>query len=303
MSKKIVQIISEWREKGLGLEVEVLLCHVMQCTKSELFLKRDCALSDVLSPDAEVLFEEYLVRLESGEPLAYICQQKEFYGREFSVTSGVLIPRPETEQLVEVTLAQVYKLYEGGLKHINIVELGYGSGCICVTLTLELLEYQKSHRDFTFKMYGTDISGSAYECAVMNLLSYKLESVVDLRVGNDLFEPFLQSGEKFDVIVANLPYIPDDSPEVEANVRRFEPHEALFGGRDGFDIYRRMLQQIVEYSYTPAFVCIEIGYEQGEIATREMSTVFPDAEIEVLKDLSGFDRLVTVCLDKNLTSA
>jgi len=224
-------------------------------------------------------FFELLQQRRTGVPVAYLVQEREFYSLPFRVASSVLIPRPETEQLVELAISQL-----SCKPAPKILDLGTGSGCIAITLALELRK-SKTHAAVT----GVDISAQALEIARSNALRLGAEGI-----------QFYQSSwlesvhEIFDLIVANPPYIPVDDPNTSSDTC-FEPKIALFSGVDGCDAYREILKTVRSHLKSDGIFIGEHGINQGA-CVRELAVRggFRVDCVQTHQDLTGRDRFV-VC--------
>lgn len=207
----------------------------------------------------------------SRYPLAYIIGEKEFFGLAFVVSSAVLVPRPETEILVEECLK---RLGDGSL----IADVGTGSGAIAVAVAVNLPNA---------KVYATDSSEEALKVARANVEKHGVADRVCI-VGGDLLEPLIETGLEFDAIVSNPPYIPTGAIEsLESEVRQ-EPIQALDGGTDGLDAYRRLFPQA---ALLAKMVAVEIGIEQADPVT-QIAREAGWAHVEVVRDLAGIERVV-----------
>jgi release factor glutamine methyltransferase len=256
---------------GAGrIDAELLLAHCLGKDRTALY--RDAL--DRLTPQQEDSFLALLERRGKGEPLAYITERKEFMGNEFFVKPGVLIPRPDTELMVE----KVAELYTD---RQTLVDVGTGSGAIAISLAL-LLNWKQ--------VYAIDISSAALEVARHNALRHGLEERIAFIQG-DLLTPILKIKDlEIDFITANLPYIPTgEIPGLMADVRDYEPLLALDGGQDGLDFYRRLIFQAREILKPGTYLLMEITSGQGEILERIMA---PEWSLEVFDDLAGRERLV-----------
>ncbi len=211
-------------------EASLLLRHATGLSKAAL-------LASPNSPAPEAL-EGLLARRLRGEPVAYIVGSREFYGREFAVSPAVLVPRHETETLVDAAL---FRSLEPGSR---VLDVGTGSGCLAVTLALERPD---------LKVFASDVSQSALDVAVGN--AARLGARVDLRAG-DLFEPW--GGERFDLMVSNPPYVAVGD-ELPAEVAGFEPEVALYAGEDGLAFYRRLASEAAGYLDSEAALLLEAG--------------------------------------------
>jgi release factor glutamine methyltransferase len=252
------------------LECELLLRHVLGISRTQLYLDLDRA----LNPEEEEAFRQLLGRRLSGEPAAYITGHREFYGLDFYVDPRVLIPRPESELLVEeaLRLAKEHPLSA-------IAEVGTGSGAIAVSLALNLAEA---------RIYATDISAPALEVARLNCQKHGVIDRVCLLHG-DMLEPL---PEPVDLAVANLPYV----RRSELAGMRFEPRLALDGGWDGMGKIRRLCRQVGGKLRPGGFLLLEVGQGQGKGVTNLLNTLFPTAKIKLLPDLSGIERVVSLSL-------
>lgn len=226
------------------------------------------------SEEQQLAFESMILRRTALEPAAYIIGHKEFMGLEFQVGPGILIPRPDTEILVESSIETIkkYKLH-------NSVEVGLGSGCISVSLA--------KYTDVN--CYGTDISQTALETAQKNARLNGVNEKVFFFKG-DLFTGLPDI--KFDMIVSNPPYIRRlDMEELMPDVREYEPYTALCGGDDGLDFYRRISRDGFKLLKNRGFILYEIGYDEAaEVTDILEKNGFKD--IEVINDLSGLNRVI-----------
>lgn len=221
--------------------------------------------------------ESLLIRLSNFEPLQYITGQAEFYGREFIVSPDTLIPRPETEELVENIITFLAK-YSGG----KVLEIGVGTGCIIHTLALECPDYSYQ---------GVDISEGALEVAKKNKEKYKLNNV-SLYLSDVFQEVSLQ---KFIAIISNPPYIDVSEKNVmDESVLRFEPELALFAEDKGLAIYRNIAENLENYLLEEGQAFFEIGFKQGKVVQQLFKQYCPNREVSIHKDLSGNDRMIIV---------
>lgn len=231
----------------------------------------------------ETLYNEFqtgIKRLGSGEPLQHILGYEWFYGYKFKVNEDVLIPRPETEELVANILAD-YDEYFSDKENVYVADIGTGSGAIAISLKKE---------EPKLNILASDISEKAIAVASENALSN--DANVSFCIG-DMVQPFIERDYKVDILVSNPPYIPSEE-ELEDTVKDFEPHVALFGGNDGLKFYRVIFEQSQKILNDKAMLAFEIGYNQKEALTNEAKKYFPDARIEVLKDMNGKDRMLFI---------
>lgn len=252
------------------LESELLLRHALNISRTQLYIE----LERELSPQEEKTFWRLVERRRNGEPTAYITTRREFYGLDFYADPRVLIPRPESELLVEVALglAQNHPLS-------TIAEIGTGCGAIAISLALELPET---------RIYATDISAPALEVALLNCQKHGVADRVYLLQG-DMLEPLFKP---VDLIIANLPYV----KESELAGIKFEPRLALDGGSEGTERIRQLCRQVDSKLSASGFLLLEIGQGQREAVTNFLYTLFPDGEIEATPDLSGIERVIHLSL-------
>jgi len=253
------------------LDAKVLLTHALGMTGAQLFTHPRRQLSSTELTDYRQLIE----RRAQREPLAYIVGHKEFYGLDFFVDTRVLIPRPETELLVE-------KAIEISQRQSVIADVGTGSGAIAVSLAVHLPQAL---------IYATDVSSAALEVAARNCRRHGVQDRVHLLQGR-LLEPL---PGPVDLIVANLPYVSEvEWAQLPPEIRCYEPREALYGGPDGLDHIRRLLAQARGYLKPGGSILLEIGATQGEAVVALTRRHFPTAEAEIIKDYAGLDRVVMV---------
>ncbi len=251
------------------LEAEVLLAHVLEISRTMLLTHPERALTANQLNDYRTLVH----RRTSGYPLPYLTGHIEFYGLEFEITPEVLIPRPETETLVDLAIAR---------RPATAVDVGSGSGCIAVSLAVNLPEST---------ICAIDISPAALAVARRNVERHAVSAQVRLMVG-DVLSP--RPGP-VDLIVSNPPYIPtSERASLPASVRDHEPRLALDGGVDGLRIIQRLLAQAPVALKPGGGLLIEIGADQGEAASRLAHTFFPQAAVHIHPDLAGRDRVLEV---------
>jgi len=269
-------------QPGARLDVQVLAGHVLGVDRSALYAHPERE----LAAEQERQFVALLERRKRGEPVAYLVGHEEFFGRDFLVDRRVLIPRPETELLVEVALRTIGEMFANGRAPL-VADIGTGSGIIPITLALEepRLPY----------LYACDVSGEALAVARINCQRHGVEQRVRLLQG-DLLAPL---PEAVDLLIANLPYVGSEEREALApDVRDYEPHMALFGGPQGLDVLRRFLIETQQPGKLKAgaLLLLEIGYQQKEPLRRLLVTLWPSAKITFEKDYAGWDRLLKVAL-------
>ena len=206
-----------------------------------------------VTQDQQAAYDALIQRRAANEPIQYITGEQEFYGLALRVTPAVLIPRPETELLVEAVLTEVK---QGGLKSaLRILDVGTGSGAIAIALAHNLPSAQ---------IIAVDLSGTALEVAVVNTARHQLMDRIQF-IESDLLEGLASDGLPFDVIVSNPPYVPaNDRASLHPQVRDYEPGVALFAGADGLDIYRRLIPQARAALLPNGLLALEIGHGQRE---------------------------------------
>ncbi|ATO27275.1 peptide chain release factor N(5)-glutamine methyltransferase [Bacillus atrophaeus] len=262
---------------------ELLLMNDIGMDRSKLF----ASLQDPLSEDELYRFKRHVEMHKEGVPVQYIIGKESFYGRVFIVNDDVLIPRPETEEVVLHLLEKQKRVFPEG-EPLRVIDVGTGSGAIAVTLALE-----NKH----FSVSAIDISKEALQIAAEN--AERLGAKVDFFEG-DLLEPFIKEGKKADIIVSNPPYISEEEMADLSNVVRFhEPLHALTDGGDGLRFYKRFMEDIPRVMNDKALVVFEIGWKQGDAVKEMFLRTFPNAEVEVLKDINGKDRTVCALIQKS----
>lgn len=260
------------------LDAQVILAHVLGVERSWLFAHHEYELPAARA-DA---YAALIMRRMRHEPVAYLVGRKEFYGLEFAVDQRVLIPRPETELLVDAVLDAIELR---NLAHPKIADVGTGSGAIAIAVAANCP---------TARIYATDLSADALAVARQNVEHLDAHQQVGLLLG-DLLAPL---PEKVDIIVANLPYISSDVfPKLMLDVREFEPQLALESGPAGLDAITRLLEQAGAYLLPGGVILLEIGHDQGALVEQLAQTLLPTAHnIRVRQDYHGQDRLVTITL-------
>ncbi len=263
-----------------SLDAEVLLAYVLGEDREYLIAWSE----KEVAKDFILLFTEYEKRAISGEPVAYIVGKKEFYGLDFFVDERVLIPRPETEMMVAEVLGYLKENSERK-NHWKILDVGTGSGNIAVSIA-------KNLEDLALEIEAVDVSEEALEVARVNAAQHGVDDKIHFFQG-DLLE-FAEEGEKFDVIVANLPYIGTMRNNfVEGNVKKYEPNSALFGGADGLALYKKLFQQIHDKKVRFDAMFGEFGDGQRE-ELKELLNKYFEQSWRIEKDLAGIDRLFVV---------
>lgn len=222
----------------------------------------------------------YLERVLKKEPIQYILGYTYFYGNKILVDNNVLIPRFDTENLVEI----ISKDFND--KKCNIADVGTGSGCIAISL-------KKLNSNFSF--FASDIEEKAIELAKKNASINHVS--IDFLVG-DMLEPYVKSGIKLDIIVSNPPYIDYEDEEVELGVRKYEPSIALFAQNNGLKYYEEILKNAPKVLNNNGVIYFEIGYKQKKDVIELVQKYYPgNNEIKTYKDLSGLDRVIKISLN------
>ena len=261
------------------LEAEVLLINILQMPRHRIYAYQE---QELTSQQGEVL-ARLLERRLKREPLAYLLGRKEFYGIDLAIGPGVMIPRPETELLVEQTLFMALMHMEAG--EIVIVEPGTGCGAISINLAIHLP---------MARIYATELYPGALKLAEYNVAAHNVADRITLLQG-DLLEPVQ---EMADVIVANLPYVSSDQIATLQPEIQWEPREALDGGADGLDVIRRLLHQAQHKLKQSGVMILEIDPHQVGPLNELASQLFPNAVVTTEQDLSRHDRICIVDLSR-----
>jgi release factor glutamine methyltransferase len=257
-----------------NLEAEVLLRHALQYDRANFY----ASLREQLSSGKLEIVKNLVNRRTQGEPLAYITQHKEFYGLDFCVTPAVLIPRQETELLVDEALKFATTKGEG---NISVADVGTGSGAIAISIAVNL-----PHA----KVYATDCSGEALEIADFNRRKHEVADRITILKG-DLLAPMPQP---VDLIISNPPYISSDLlPGLAPEVRR-EPRTALDGGKEGLEVISRLLEQAPARLNAGGSMLVEISPEQTTAVSEMAMAQFPIADISYANDLMDLPRCIHV---------
>lgn len=234
---------------------------------------------DILTTEQLERFNKLVERRASGEPLQYITGKQDFYGREFTVTPAVLIPRPETELLVEIALA-IMKDLESPV----LCDVGTGSGCIAVSLLCELPDALAT---------TVDISQAALDVAEINATAHGVEERISFQI-SDLFESLDAEYDRFEVVVSNPPYIADSAiATLQREVREHEPITALASGTDGLDHIRRLLLETPVWLQPSGHLVFEMGFDQSETVKRIVDPAVWEI-VEIRPDLQGIPRIAVL---------
>ena len=261
------------------LECVLLLAYLLDVDKTYIYIHNN----EEVPSSVEDKYFSLIDERRKGYPIQYILKEKEFMGISFYIEEGVLIPRPDTEVLVQYVLDYIDEKYKEG--DIKIVELGTGSGCI----SLSIAYYNKN-----VFVYSVDIDKKANAVAEENSRRLKLSDRVKILEG-DLFQGIKNMGLKnsVDIIVSNPPYIPEDEIfGLQDEIKKYEPLWALDGGEDGLNYYRRIIPQSKEYLKNRGILVFEMGFDQGR-KIKELMEKGNFRNINILKDLQGLDRVIT----------
>lgn len=265
-----------------NVPVETVMLYLVELTQKEsynLYMNYENEVSEELL----VEFEKGMERILKHEPVQHVIGYSWFYGYKFLVSKDVLIPRPETEELVGYILQAIDNRFDCST-NLKVADIGTGSGAIAISLKKEIDKLDVS---------ATDISKEAIEVAKQNASLNEVD--INFMVG-DMLEPFKNKETKLDILICNPPYIPSDEV-LEDFVSEHEPHVALFGGEDGLKYYRRIFEECKTVLNPKSFMAFEIGYNQKEVLTLELNKTLPSVSFEFLKDINGKDRMLFVYFD------
>jgi len=278
--QKSREVLAKANIEDASLEGEILLRHVLQIDRAQLYSDLNREMS---APQADRLWQ-LVQRRRQGEPTAYITGHCEFYGLDLCVDRRVLVPRPETELMVEKALALARSLH-----FKSAADIGTGCGDIAISLALNLPRLE---------VYAIDISAEALEVARLNCQKHGLTDRIRLLHG-DMLAPL---PGPVDLITANLPYV--TGPELSrSGLAAFEPRLALDGGGDGLDKIRKLCLQAGDKLRPHGVMLLEIGQGQGQAVTDLLRRYFPSAAVEITPDLQGIERVISLCLTANRTTA
>lgn len=274
------QVLREAKERlyaaGQGEQAaQLLMLELANLEAHNLYMEYD----EEVPQDLLEAFEAGIRRMEQGEPLGHVLGFEWFYGYRFKVNPDVLIPRPETEELVANILAAYDECFDG--QDVDVIDVGTGSGAIAIALRKEEAHLQVTASDISEQAVAVARKNAADNAADMTFLT------------GDMLEPFIEAGIRCDILVSNPPYIPVHE-QMEHSVVDFEPHVALFGGEDGLKFYREIFANAHRVIKEKAILAFEMGYDQGERLRALAKEHFPDARVEIIKDLSGKNRMLFV---------
>jgi len=264
------------------LAAELLLMHVLERDRSWLYAHPEFE----LSPEDAAAYAQLIERRGEGVPTQYLTGRQEFWGLEFEVGRGVLIPRPETEHVIEVALD---RLGARRAEPLRIADVGTGSGCIAIALARELPRAE---------IVATDISGAALDYAQRNAVRHRVSNRIQF-LRTDLLEAIEapnRAQSRFDLIASNPPYVGrGDAASLPREVREHEPAEALFAGDDGLEIYPALIEQAARKLASNGILVFELGYNGAQYVGSLLSA--PRwSDLRVTRDLAGIDRVVSAKL-------
>ena len=272
---KLAQLFSDFEEELIrqGEEAESL-SFVYRSLKNLTFTDFVFALQQEVTDEEKLFVEEIYQQLAAHKPAQYIIGYADFFGMHLTVDERVLIPRPETEELVELILAENHE------ENLKVLDIGTGSGAIALALA--------KNRP-AWSVTAADISQNALDLASENAKNQNLQIFLKKS------DCFTEISEKYDIIVSNPPYISrEDESEVGLNVLHSEPHLALFADEDGLAIYRRIAEDAKDYLKDGGKIYLEIGYKQGQSVPELFRKHLPEQRVRTLKDQFGQDRMVVV---------
>jgi release factor glutamine methyltransferase len=263
------------------LSAELLLSHVLACPRIKLYTEYERPLTEQELSRMRTLVQ----RASDEEPIAYLTGRAHFFNLEFEVTRDVLIPRPDTETLVENVLQTVR--HQPGMESPRVIDLCTGSGCIAAAI---------AHHLTTATVLAIDISPAAVRVARQNVERLGLNDRITVEEG-DLFSPLqhMVDVQPFHLIVSNPPYIrTGDMASLDRSVREYEPLQALDGGLDGLTLHRRILDEAADRLLPGGRVFLEIAFDQGDLAREVGGSYEAFDEVRILKDFGGRDRVLTL---------
>ena len=273
---KSIQFFKDKKIETARLDAEILISHALKIPRIQLYVKYDQPLDE----NEMTACREFVRRRSLGEPVAYITEEKGFYGLNFKVKSGVLIPRPETELIIDEVLADHKK--QSPNEKVRILDLGSGTGCIGLSILKNIPQSE---------LVTIERSPAAFEILTENIKSLELNDRVKAIHGDVLkvdIAPFAQ----FDYIVSNPPYIDQADKETEQFVKKFEPHEALFSPDQGLSDIKSWATRYCHLVKPNGLILFEMGYQQGSVAKAHFESLQKFKSVDVIKDLSGLDRII-----------
>ena len=278
------EVVSKYKKEcdKFDVPVETVMIYLVELTQRDrvnLYMDFESEMPFDLLKE----FEEGMNRVLNHEPVQHVIGYSWFYGYKFEVNPNVLIPRPETEELVAYVLNRIDDRFKK-VKQIDICDVGTGSGALAIALKKE---------ENKLNMFASDISEKALEVAKKNAFNNGAEISF---VSGDMLEPLIIAGIKLDVLVCNPPYIPYEE-KLEDFVYNHEPHVALFGGEDGLKFYRSIFENCKKVLKNKSFMAFEMGYNQKEAMSELIHTILGDVQYEFINDINNKNRMLFIYFD------
>lgn len=265
--------------KTFNLDVQILLEEIIAKDRAFTYSHPDFLITNT----EYARFRRYIRRRKTGEPIAYILGHKEFYDLDFLVNKNVLIPRPETEQLVEWGIKYIKKQSTPSGEAVTVLDIGTGSGCIVIALSV-------NSQLLPVKYMATDISQKALAVAKKNVKKINAQNITFLK-SNLFYNPRLKS-KVFDLIIANLPYVPY-STKIDKSIS-LEPSDAIFANNNGTSIIKKFLDQAKDCIKKDGLILLELDPRNAMAIKNYAENYFPKAEIDLKKDLAGLNRYILI---------
>lgn len=273
----LIQTQKQVESAGYSSQIALLyLVELLNAKNQNLYLQME----EEIDLEIENQYKQGIQRMLENEPYAYVLGYSWFYGYQINVNEHVLIPRPETEELV-ANILQTYDAIFEDHKQVKVADIGTGSGAIAIALAKE---------EANFEVIASDISEQAIHVAKENANMHEVK--IDFYVGN-MLDPLIEKNIKVDILISNPPYIPEDE-EMEQSVVDFEPHVALFGGKDGLRYYKEIFINCKNVLNKNGFMAFEMGWNQKKAMIDLLKQYLPEAKYEIKKDINGKDRMLFV---------
>ncbi len=273
---KSIQFFKDKKIETARLDAEILVSHALKIPRIQLYVKYDQPLDE----NEITACREFVRRRSLGEPVAYITEEKGFYGLNFKVRSGVLIPRPETELIIDEVLADHKK--KSTTDTVRMLDLGSGTGCIGLSILKNIPNSE---------LVTIERSQTAFEVLTENIKSLELNDRVKA-IHSDVLKMDVTPFSQFDYVVSNPPYIDQHDKETEQFVKKFEPHEALFSPDQGLSDIKSWATHYSHLVKPSGLMLFEIGYQQGSAVKVYFESLQKFKSVDVIKDLSGLDRII-----------
>lgn len=280
---KSIQFFKDKKIDSPRLSAELLIADALKLDRMQLYLKYESPLTE----DEVAKCRDYIKRHSQGEPVAYITGNKGFFGDIYNVGAGVLIPRPETEGLVEEALKWINQTKPIKL---SILDLGAGSGCIGFSILKQCLK-NKNQNFEEIKLTSVEKSKEAFKYLAENSKKLELESKATL-VNDDVLNYLKNQNDLFDIIVSNPPYIDPNDVRVEKHVKEYEPNEALFANDQGLNCLKTWSSSALFKLKPSAILLLEMGCDQGQAMKNYLESKQNFKNVDIIKDLSGLDRII-----------